>query len=82
MGKQRIRYIEEQMKVCREVYAKLKNEIAAIDRKKKKQNKRHALDATNNSTSKSVYSNCGLTSSASSSTNDDTITMTPKALKS
>lgn len=36
IGKQRIRYIEEQMKLCRENYAKLKNEIAAIDRKKKK----------------------------------------------
>ncbi len=36
VGKQKIRYIEEQMKLCRESYAKLKNEIAAIDRKKKK----------------------------------------------
>ena len=35
-GKQKIRYIEEQMKLCREAYAKLKNEIAVIDRKKKK----------------------------------------------
>lgn len=36
VGKQKIRFIEEQMRLCREEYAKLKNEMAAIDRKKKK----------------------------------------------
>ncbi len=36
IGKQRIKQIEEQMKLCREAYTKLKLEIAAIDRKKKK----------------------------------------------
>jgi hypothetical protein len=36
IGKQRIKHIEEQMKLCREAYTKLKMEIAAIDRKKKK----------------------------------------------
>jgi len=36
IGKQRIKQIEEQMKLCREAYTKLKMEIAAIDRKKKK----------------------------------------------
>jgi hypothetical protein len=36
VGKQKIRFIEEQMRLCREEYAKLKNEVAEIDRKKKK----------------------------------------------
>lgn len=36
VGKPRIRYIEEQMRICRESYAKLKNEISVIDRKRKK----------------------------------------------
>ncbi len=42
-GKQRIRHIEEQMRLCRDAYTKLKNEVAAIDRKKKKL-KRDLLD--------------------------------------
>ncbi|RNA03055.1 AT-rich interactive domain-containing 4B [Brachionus plicatilis] len=36
VGKHKIKFIEEQMRLCREEYAKLKNELAAIDRKRKK----------------------------------------------
>lgn len=36
VGKPKIKFIEEQMRLCREEYAKLKNELAAIDRKRKK----------------------------------------------
>ncbi|CAF0837113.1 unnamed protein product [Brachionus calyciflorus] len=51
VGKQKIRFIEEQMRLCREEYAKLKNEMAAIDRKKKKL-KRNLLEksASNSNT--------------------------------
>lgn len=61
-GKQQIRYIEEQMKLCRESYARLKNEIAAIDRKKKKL-KRSYLDKSGNNS----YAGVGNTTS-----NDET----------
>jgi hypothetical protein len=49
IGKQRIRCIEEQMRLCRDAYNKLKYEVAALDRKKKKL-KRNILEksATNN----------------------------------
>lgn len=56
------------MRLCREVYAKLKNEIAAIDRKKKK------LKRSTFETNKSIY--CNLTSSASSTNNDDSLLFT------
>ena len=49
VGKQKIRYIEEQMKLCRESYAKLKSEIAAIDRKKKKLKRSYMDKSGNNS---------------------------------
>ena len=36
VGKPKIKFIEEQMRLCREEYAKLKNELAVMDRKRKK----------------------------------------------
>lgn len=55
-GKQRIRHIEEQMRLCREAYAKLKNEIASIDRKKKKL-KRNLLEKTSGNNNNNSSSN-------------------------
>ena len=49
IGKHKIRYIEEQMKLCRENYAKLKVEIAAIDRKKKKLKRSYLEKSVNGS---------------------------------
>ena len=66
-GKQRIKHIEEQMRMCRDEYVKLKNEIASIDRKKKKL-KRSILDKSITTTSSSTTTTTTTTSTASTST--------------
>ena len=54
VGKQKIQFIELQMRLCREEYAKLKNEVAEIDRKKKRL-KRNLLEKSASSSNANIH---------------------------
>jgi hypothetical protein len=74
VGKPKIQFIELQMRLCREEYAKLKNEVAEIDRKKKRL-KRNLLEKSASSSNanggQTVHSSASLAGLIATNGNDE-----------